>query len=110
MAFARGKKAYGFSDRSGFRYPLSDLVDEYRNGRPTGFKVGRDEVDEDHPQLDVERLRTNEGIALRDPRPDRTPDGFWGFRPVGNPAQFVNAHIGFVAIQAGIAGKPIFDG
>jgi hypothetical protein len=50
MAYAKGSKAFGFCDRTGFRYPLSDLVYEYQNGQRTGFRVGRDVRDPDQPQ------------------------------------------------------------
>ena len=45
MANARGKYAFGFCDRTGFRYSLDQLVDEYQNGVKTGLKVGFDVVD-----------------------------------------------------------------
>ena len=41
--YAKGKLAFGFCDRTGFRYPLNRLVNEIRNGVPTGFRVGDDE-------------------------------------------------------------------
>ena len=40
MPLARGKYAYGFCDRTGFRYDLNELVDEFHNGVKTGLKVG----------------------------------------------------------------------
>ena len=45
-SYATGKKAFGFCDRTGFRYPLKDLVPQIENGRPNGLLVGRDVVDE----------------------------------------------------------------
>ena len=48
--YANGKYAFGFCDRTGFRYPLKDLVFEVRNGVKTGLRVGRDVVAPDHPQ------------------------------------------------------------
>lgn len=48
--YANGKYAFGFCDRTGFRYPLKDLVFEVRNGVKTGLRVGRDVVDPDQPQ------------------------------------------------------------
>jgi hypothetical protein len=44
--YASGKKAWGFSDRSGFRYRLSEMVVEWN-----GMKVGPDEYEPKHPQL-----------------------------------------------------------
>lgn len=44
------RHAFGFCDRTGFRYKLNDLVEEYVQGRPTGLRVGKDIADGDHPQ------------------------------------------------------------
>ena len=41
MAFASGKKAYGISDRSGFRYRLKDMRKEWN-----GLLVGKDASEE----------------------------------------------------------------
>ncbi len=99
--FAKGKYAFGFCDRTGFRYPLKDLVTEFRNDVPTGFKVGRDMVDEQHPQDDLGRTPIDDPQALRNPRPDRSVDSLFGFNPVGNSAQYLRAEIGqfFVVIS-----------
>tara|TARA_R100000988_G_C3877485_1_gene106715 strand:+ start:216 stop:548 length:333 start_codon:yes stop_codon:yes gene_type:complete len=70
-SYAKGNKAYGFCDKTGFRYKLSDLVYEYRDGTKTGFRVGRDVVDPDQPQNFLGRIRINDFQSLRDPRPDR---------------------------------------
>ena len=62
--FATGKDAYGISDRSGFRYRLREMRTEWN-----GFKVGPDEYEPKHPQLEpIKHLPDPE--ALRDPRPD----------------------------------------
>ena len=65
MAFASGKKSYGISDRSGFRYRLRDMKTEW-----TGALVGPDEFETKHPQLNPPRHRADPQ-ALRDPRPDQ---------------------------------------
>ena len=44
--YATGKKAWGFSDRSGFRYRLREMKTEWN-----GLKVGPDEYEIKHPQL-----------------------------------------------------------
>jgi len=44
--YATGKKAWGFSDRSGFRYRLREMKTEWN-----GLKVGPDEYEAKHPQL-----------------------------------------------------------
>ena len=62
--YASGKKAWGYSDRSGFRYRLRDMRKEWN-----GFLVGKDEYEEKHPQLEPRRHPTD-AEALRDPRPD----------------------------------------
>jgi hypothetical protein len=54
MAFASGKKAYGISDRSGFRYRLREM---------------RKEFEEKHPQL-IPARHKSDPQALRNPRPD----------------------------------------
>ena len=74
--YASGKDAYGLSDRSGFRYRLRDMRVEWN-----GLKVGSDEFEAKHPQLDPRR-RIVDPQALRDPRPD-TGKGHV-FVPVGN--------------------------
>ena len=92
MSYAKAKYAFGFCDKTGFRYPLKDLVPEYNNGVKTGFLVGRDVVDPDQPQNFLGRLKINDPQSLRDPRPDRSlgPSGDnssrgiqWGWNPVG---------------------------
>jgi len=48
--YANGKHAFGFCDRTGFRYKLSDLKPEFRAGVKTGLLVGKDVWDKDQPQ------------------------------------------------------------
>ena len=50
MPYSVGKYAYGICDKTGFRYPLRELIPEIRNGSKTGMMVGYDVVDPDHPQ------------------------------------------------------------
>jgi len=81
MAFASGKKAWGISDRSGFRYRLRDMKKEW-----TGALVGPDEFEPKHPQL-FPTPKITDPQALRDPRPEQDLRGQrdlqYGFRPVG---------------------------
>ena len=85
-----GKFAYGFSDRSGFRYDYEDLVEEIRQGRRTGLRVGRDEIDPDHPQNWLGRLdKYEDAQVLEFPRPDLSePEsrsmGSWDPVGIGN--------------------------
>lgn len=71
MTKARGKYAYGFCDRSGFRYDLHDLVYEFRNGVRNGLRVGKDMVDQDHPQNFLGKIKAEDAQSLNDPRPDK---------------------------------------
>jgi hypothetical protein len=85
-SYASGKNAFGFCDRTGFRYPLKDLVPQIQNGRPNGLLVGRDVVDEDQPQLQLGKLRTLDPQSLRDPRPDTgqaESRRMYAFDPIG---------------------------
>jgi len=81
MAFASGKKAFGISDRSGFRYRLRDMKKEWN-----GLLVGPDEFEAKHPQLFPPRIGPDPQ-ALQNPRPDTGLDAQravqYGFSPVG---------------------------
>ena len=70
VAYSKGKYAFGYCDKTGFRYPLKDLVWEYKDGKRTGMRVGKDVVDPDHPQNFLGRVRVGDPQSLRDPRPD----------------------------------------
>jgi len=61
--FASGKDAWGYSDRSGFRYRLREMLTEWN-----GSKVGPDEYEPKHPQLEVISAGPDPQ-ALHDPRP-----------------------------------------
>ena len=63
--YASGKKAWGYSDRSGFRYRLSEMMTEW-----TGAKVGPDEYEPKHPQLEPIKPGPDPQ-ALYKPRPDQ---------------------------------------
>ena len=62
--YASGKKAWGYSDRSGFRYRLRDMIKEWN-----GLKVGIDEYEPKHPQLEP-NYPGPDPTALYEPRPD----------------------------------------
>lgn len=64
--FASSKRAYGISDRSGFRYRLSQMRKEWN-----GLLVGLDEYEEKHPQLTPAR-NVFDPQAIKNARPDRT--------------------------------------
>ena len=63
--YASGKRAWGYSDRSGFRYRLRDMIKEWN-----GLKVGFDEYEAKHPQLEP-NYPGPDPTALYEPRPDR---------------------------------------
>ena len=101
MSYARGKYAYGFCDKTGFRYPLNELVWEYKDGQKTGFRVGRDVVDPDHPQNFLGRLKITDPQSLRNPRPDTSLEesrGLFGWNPVGNPLVYMVGSVGTVTV------------
>jgi len=101
MSYAKAKYAFGFCDKTGFKYPLKDLVPEYNNGVKTGFLVGRDVVDPDQPQNFLGRLKINDPQSLRNPRPDTSliqSRALYGFDPVGNDAVFMTASVGRVSV------------
>ena len=63
--YASGKKAWGYSDRSGFRYRLAEMVVEWN-----GLKVGPDEYEFKHEQLRPIKVGPDPQ-ALYQPRPDQ---------------------------------------
>ena len=86
--FANGKYAFGFCDRTGFRYKLKNLVPQIKAGRMTGLMVGKDMLDEDQPQNFLGRLGDYaDPQAIRNARPDTAQDVSrniqWGWSPVG---------------------------
>lgn len=101
--YAAGRRAFGFCDKTGFRYPLKDLVEEYVQGEPTGFLVGRDVADEDHPQNFVGLYGDYvDPQALRDPRPD--PDlvasrSLFSWNPAGVGALEARSGYGQVSVE-----------
>ncbi len=101
----RGKHAFGFCDKTGFRYPIKDLVEEYENGKPKGVLVGKDVVDPDHPQLRIGEVDANDPQTLDNPRPDQTEAesrSLWNWNPVGHPlALEMEAKVGTVTVSIG---------
>ena len=86
--YAKGKYAFGFCDRTGFRYKLKNLVPQIKAGRMTGLMVGKDMLDKDQPQNFLGRLGDYaDPQAIRDPRPDLSQDTsrkLSAFDPVGS--------------------------
>ena len=101
-SYASGKKAFGFCDRTGFRYKLRDLVPQIEDGRPNGMLVGRDVLDQDQPQLQLGRIRMDDPQALRDPRPDRglaESGGLFSWNPVGLVGLDMSGQVGKVTVE-----------
>ena len=81
-----GKHAKGYCDRTGFEYPLKDLVPQFENGKPTGLLVGRDMVDIDHEQLRLDEVDASDSQGLENPRPDQSvaeSRAVFSWNPVG---------------------------
>ena len=98
--FTTGKHAFGFSDRSGFRYPLKGLVEQNVNGQPSGLFVGRDEVDIDHEQLRIGEVDASDSQTLENPRPDkeiRESRALFSWNPVGSIGLEMKASVGRVS-------------
>lgn len=98
------KRALGICDRTGFQYPLKDLVWEVQNNRRTGLRVGRDMLDPDHPQNFLGRLRVDDPKPLKDPRPELARyefTSFFGWRPVGHPDMVLQVSVGTVTVSTG---------
>ena len=69
-SFAAGKKAFGFCDLCGFRYPLKKLRNTTVAGRTNNNLVCPTCFDPDHPQNWQGRYPVSDPQALRNPRPD----------------------------------------
>ena len=92
--FASGKRAWGTSDRSGFRYRLSEMRREWN-----GLLVGPDEYEPKHPQLTPPRI-ISDPEALRNPRPNPDVERYFGWKPVGGLNLTGQTAVGSVTIVA----------
>jgi len=106
--FASGKDAWGYSDRSGFRYRLRDMVTEWN-----GSKVGPDEYEPKHPQLGPITVGPDPQ-ALHDPRPRTTLDPVTVRFPAFDlvtvqaiPLPFAKAEAGTLSTSDTVAVTPI---
>lgn len=103
--FANGKKAFGFCDRTGWRYNLRDLVRQIEDGQWNGLLVGRDVVDQDQPQLKLGDVDANDPQALRNPRPDKElteSRGLFAWNPVGGGVSEFGSRTVGLDITAGV--------
>jgi hypothetical protein len=101
VKYARGKKAFGFCDRCGFRYDLANLNRQIYDQRDINLLVCETCLDEDHPQLQIGRTPINDPQALYNPRPDIAQQAsrrLFGWNPVGNPAIEIVSSLGVVKV------------
>lgn len=97
MSTSTGKFAIGFCDRTGFQYLLKDLVPQIVNGRPNGLLVGRDMLDQDHPQWKIGRVDASDPQSLDNPRPDKDliqSRSMPSWNPVGYVGLGMTAYVG----------------
>ncbi len=95
------KNAFGFCDRTGFRYPLNDLVEQYINQVPSGLRVGKDMVDIDHEQLRLGEVDANDPQTLLNPRPDQSQTesrSLFSWNPVGQVGLSMTMESGKVTV------------
>jgi hypothetical protein len=98
----KSSRAYGFSDRSGFRYDLKDLVPQYINRKPSGLLVGRDEVDIDQEQLQLGEVDASDPQSLLTPRPDQNlaeSRALSSWKPVGTNGLSMSGIVGRVTVS-----------
>tara|TARA_Y100001973_G_C5188260_1_gene329245 strand:+ start:131 stop:472 length:342 start_codon:yes stop_codon:yes gene_type:complete len=92
MSYAVGKRALGICDRCGFTYKLKELFFEVRDRTRNGLRVCKYCLDEDHPQLRIGEVETNDLQSLFKPRPDtgeKESTRYSAFNPIGGGlAQF----------------------
>ncbi len=99
---AQHKYAYGFCDRTGFRYPLKELVVQYENQKPTGLLVGKDMLDIDHEQLRIGEVEASDPQTLENPRVDQSlaeSRALYSWRPVGANMLAMTGLVGKVTVS-----------
>jgi len=99
--YASGKRAWGFSDRSGFRYRLSEMMTEWN-----GMKVGPDEYEPKHPQL-IQTHTGSDPEALFEPRPRNDSIPITVRFPSFNTATFEYV---VIPVAVGLIGDVTFGG
>lgn len=102
MRYAQGKRAFGFCDRCYQRFDLKELKYQPYDQKPLRLRVCVACLDKDHPQLQLGKVPVYDPQALYDPRPDTNPgSGLFGWKPVGNPAQYLTGSVGQVQVTTG---------
>ena len=82
-AWASGKHALAICDECGRTIPYLGLRKNIVAQRATGLLVCEECNDQDHPQLMLGRVKVDDPIALRNPRPDWPhTQGLAGWAPV----------------------------
>ena len=100
--YASGRKAWGYSDRSGFRYRLRDMIKEWN-----GLKVGKDEYEAKHPQLELGTHAADQE-GLMNARPDRVEnDVATILKP--NPFETIAASSGIINVSEQSHGRSTGD-
>ena len=74
MRFAKADKALGICDRCGLTFKLASLTDQVIDRRRSGIMVCARCLDIDQEQLQVGKLKLDDPLPLKSPRPD-TSDG-----------------------------------
>jgi len=69
-SYAIGKKSIAICDRCGCREKYILMQFQVVNSVRTGLRVCRDCMDQDHPQLKLNRVRIDDPQALRYARPE----------------------------------------
>jgi len=87
-SFASGKHALQICDRCGRRVKYGQTTNQIINQTRSGLWVCDECLDEDHPQLQVGRIRVNDPQGLENPRSESysISRGFFGWRPVTSVA------------------------
>jgi hypothetical protein len=102
VSYAKGKKAFGFCDRCGFRYPFAKLKYQYIDEANSHLKVCPSCMDIDHEQLQVGKQEYDDPKPLQDPRPDSAEDDsrrLYGFDPVGSVGLWMRMSLGNVTVS-----------
>lgn len=106
MAFAEGRRAFGYCDVCGTRWPLRRLRYQVIAAKTTRTRACPDCLDEDSPQLTLGRIHPYDPQGLREPRPDSSlaksrsgyawnPVGGLGCTMTGYPQVFVATDVAF---------------
>ena len=101
--YATGKRSWGYSDRSGFRYRLREMRKEW-----TGLKVGPDEYEEKHPQLTPSKQGADPQ-TLFEPRPDQRTEVAVAIILQKNPFKSGNSGTSVITVREPSHGRSTSD-